>query len=75
MSEQKKDKMPKPQGQGEVVVAKCPVEKCGKGSQRLVFCNEHFDWFKAGLVNKRGDKPTDFDKKYMSYMRKMGKAA
>jgi hypothetical protein len=69
-----KQKAPKPQAQ-EVAVSKCPVEKCGKTSERLHFCGEHFDWFKSGLVNKRGERPTDFDKKFQLYLRKQRKAA
>lgn len=48
----------------------CPVESCKKPMKRMNFCDEHFSWFKEGLVNKRGDKPSDFDKKYQAYMRK-----
>lgn len=49
---------------------RCPVSECKKGVQRMHFCNEHFLWYKEGLINKRGEKPTDFDKKYQNYMRK-----
>lgn len=72
MSEDKKKSMPKPPAP-EVGSSKCPVEKCGQGSQRLQFCGEHFLWFKAGLINKRGEKPSDFDKKYQAYMHKHAK--
>ena len=41
---------------------KCPVADCKKGV--------HFAWYKEGLINKRGLKPTDFDKKYQNFMRK-----
>ena len=30
-------------------------------------------WFKAGLVNRRGEKPSDFDKKYQAFLRKQAK--
>ena len=49
---------------------KCPVADCKKGVQRMHFCEEHFAWYKEGLINKRGLKPTDFDKKYQNFMRK-----
>lgn len=52
------------------LVERCPVVDCGKSQSRLNFCSEHFTWFKEGLVNKRGEKPSDFDKKYQNYLRK-----
>jgi hypothetical protein len=70
------DKKPTPKPQGpDVSNTKCPVEKCAKPVERLNFCGEHFDWFKAGLVNRRGEKPTDFDKKYQAWQRRQRKAA
>ncbi len=48
----------------------CPVDGCKKPAQRMHFCEEHFHWFKEGLINKRGDRPTDFDRKHQLYMRK-----
>lgn len=77
MSEEKKDKKPKeskePQKQPgptnvAELVARCPV--CKGKTHRAGFCNEHFMWFKEGLVNRKGEKPKDFDKKYQSFMRK-----
>ncbi len=47
---------------------RCPV--CDGKSTRASFCDEHFQWFKMGLVNRKGEKPKDFDKKYQAYMRK-----
>jgi hypothetical protein len=49
---------------------RCPVEACGKSAKKLVFCEEHFAWFKEGLVNKKGERPSDFDKKFQHYKRK-----
>lgn len=46
----------------------CVVDKCGKKSERMNFCAEHFEWFKEGLLNKKGERPSDFDKKYQAYM-------
>jgi hypothetical protein len=48
----------------------CIAEGCKAKSDRLNFCAEHFQWFKEGLVTKLGKRPTDFDKKYVNYMRK-----
>jgi hypothetical protein len=53
----------------------CCVDKCGKKSDRMNFCPEHYMWFKEGLVNKAGQKPTDFDKKYQAFMTKKKSAA
>jgi hypothetical protein len=49
---------------------KCPAESCKKSAERMHFCAEHFMWYKEGLINKKGQRPSDFDKKYQSYMRK-----
>ena len=46
----------------------CTVEKCGKKSERMNFCAEHYTWFKEGLINKKGERPSDFDKKYQAYV-------
>lgn len=46
----------------------CAVEKCGKKAERMNFCAEHYAWFKEGLINKKGERPSDFDKKYQAYM-------
>ena len=66
-----KDK--KPQGGGNVAVLPqaCPVEACGKKPRRAGFCDDHFVWFKEGLVNRKGVKPSDFDKKFQAYSRKI----
>jgi len=53
----------------------CCVEKCGKKGDRLNFCPEHYAWFKEGLVNKKGQRPLDFDKKFEAYSRRTGKKA
>ena len=50
------------------VTATCCVEKCGKKADRLNFCPEHYGWFKESLVSKKGQRPSDFDKKYQAYM-------
>ena len=54
---------------------RCPVDGCGKKPERSAFCAEHFEWFKFGLINRKGEKPKDFDKKYHSFMQKQKKAA
>lgn len=49
---------------------RCCAEGCTKGQQKLTYCAEHFVWFKEGLINKKGERPNDFDKKYQQFMRK-----
>jgi hypothetical protein len=67
---------PAPAAGGNVVaMSMCPVEKCGKKATRDAFCPEHFAWFKEGLVNRAGEKPKDFDKKYQAYLMRTKKAA
>lgn len=53
----------------------CCVEKCTTKALKMNFCPEHYMWFKEGLVNKQGKRPTDFDKKYQAYMMRSKKAA
>lgn len=64
-------KVAPPKG-GKVVeiVQSCQAESCKKKVEKIGFCNEHFLWFKAGLIKKDGTYPKDFDKKYIQYMRK-----
>ena len=51
----------------------CLAEGCKMRSEKANFCMEHFDWFKEGLVTKEGRKPTDFDKKFFDYTRRLAK--
>lgn len=48
----------------------CPVADCKSKPRRAGFCNDHFMWFKEGLVNRKGERPKDFDKKFEAYKRK-----
>ena len=54
---------------------KCIAEGCGKKNHRANFCAEHFVWFKEGLLNKKGQRPTDFDKKYAAFNQRKPKTA
>jgi hypothetical protein len=58
------------ENKGPVTADRCPVAECKSPVKRMHFCEEHFFWFKDGLVNKHGEKPTDFDKKFQNYKRK-----
>lgn len=57
---------------GGSVADLCPVDGCSEPVKKMHFCKEHFVWFKEGLVNKKGERPTDFDKKYQHYLRRTG---
>lgn len=65
-----------PAAGGNVVsLSMCPVEKCGKKASRSEFCEEHFAWFKEGLIARNGAKPKDFDKKYQAFLMRHKKAS
>jgi hypothetical protein len=49
---------------------KCAAETCTKKPQVAGFCEEHFRWFKEGILTKEGKKPVDFDKKLLNFMKK-----
>ncbi len=48
----------------------CVSEACKKKASRAGFCDEHFAWFKEGLLTREGKRPTDFDKKYQAFIRR-----
>ncbi|MBT4761377.1 MAG: hypothetical protein HOO06_06735 [Bdellovibrionaceae bacterium] len=50
------------------IAARCPV--CKGKAHKAGFCAEHFQWFKMGLVNRKGEKPKDFDKKFQAMQRR-----
>ncbi len=52
----------------------CMAEGCKKKITRMHFCDEHFEWYKEGLINKRGERPSDFDKKHQHWLRKKAAA-
>lgn len=53
-----------------IVAAKCTAEGCNSKPSRAGFCEEHYTWFKEGLLTIDGYKAKDFEKKYHNYMRK-----
>lgn len=63
------------QGANVIGMTICPVDKCGQRAVKDAFCNEHFTWFKEGLINRRGERPKDFDKKYQAFLIRHKKAA
>lgn len=46
---------------------KCKSAECKHKPTRAEFCEEHFEWFKAGLITKEGVRASDFDKKFHHY--------
>ncbi len=58
-----------------VAPTSCIGEGCKKKPEVAGFCEEHFIWFKEGMMTKMGKKPTDFDKKLINYMKRQKKAA
>ena len=53
----------------------CAAEGCKNKDTLAGFCNEHFEWFKEGLITKNGKHPKDFEKKYYDYQRRKKKSA
>ena len=48
---------------------------CSKKKVKAQFCEEHFLWFKEGLIDKKGHKPKDFQQKHALYLKKQAKVA
>jgi hypothetical protein len=85
MSEPKHDSKPKakPEGKPEgkkgpqppdnvvqLFSDRCSAEGCNKKASRAGFCEEHYLWFKEGLITLQGKKAKDFDKKYELFLEK-----
>ncbi|MGE3974384.1 MAG: hypothetical protein AB7F59_07665 [Bdellovibrionales bacterium] len=45
----------------------CLADGCKKNTERAEFCGVHFDWYKQGLITKRGAKAKDYEKKLRFY--------
>jgi len=69
MSENKKIEKQVPNNVIQLGPTKCCGEGCNKKPDRAGFCAEHFEWFKAGLMTKEGNKAADFEKKHYHFMR------
>lgn len=64
---------PEKQMPGQVVALKaekCPAEGCKHKPDKAGFCQEHYVWFKEGLITLEGYKAKDFDKKYHAFLRR-----
>lgn len=54
----------------------CLAGGCKKDSRRFGFCDEHFEHYKFGLINKNGQPVPDYDKKiehFLAHTKKQGK--
>ena len=73
----KGEKKPAAPGGNVVDLAKvlCVAEDCKKKASRAEFCDEHFVWYKEGLLTGKGEKPRDFDKKYVAFIHRNKPAA
>jgi hypothetical protein len=69
MAEDKKIEKQVPTNVVSLGPTKCIAEGCAKKPAKASFCDEHFDWFKAGLITKEGAKAADFEKKHYNYTR------
>ena len=58
-----------------IVVDRCKAEGCKSKQTKAGFCDEHFIWFKEGLVTVDGHHAKDFEKKYQNYMNRQRKAS
>lgn len=49
------------------IEGQCHATGCKGKETRFSFCDEHFDQYKFGLINKLGDRVPDYDKKFEHY--------
>lgn len=68
MAKDQENKAKAPPANVVALPSRCAVDACGKKISKMNFCDEHFGWFKEGLVNKAGVKPKDFDKKFQAFL-------
>ena len=54
-------------GQHAPVEGMCAGQGCKAKAHRFSFCDEHYDQFKFGLINKHGVLVPDYEKKWEHY--------
>ncbi|MCM0605184.1 MAG: hypothetical protein KA715_03770 [Xanthomonadaceae bacterium] len=59
----------KPSAKEETGLEVCTVTGCKTKPAQFSFCLEHFDHYKFGLINKKGQQVPDFEKKFDQYMK------
>jgi len=47
----------------------CAETNCKNKGTRLNFCTEHFQWFKFGVITKKGIHPLDFESKMTAFLK------
>ena len=57
----------KPEGKEGLVIEMCTVRGCKTKPTQFSFCAEHFDHYKFGLINKKGEQVPDYEKKFDQY--------
>lgn len=57
-----------PNAPGQANEHQCRGEDCKKKPELAGFCQEHFAWFKWGLITMQGAKSRDFEKKYQGFL-------
>lgn len=60
---------------GAAAPEKCGVNGCKSKVASFGFCSEHFEQYKFGLINKKGQNVPDYEKKfehYVAYRQKRG---
>lgn len=62
-----KDKKTAGQDDGVLKIEKCIGAECKSNAKRFSFCSEHFEQYKFGLINKKGQPVPDFEKKFGQY--------
>ncbi len=76
--EKKSNEKQKQQIQNNVIQLsdhRCKAENCKSKSSRAGFCEEHYQWFKEGLITTEGYNAKDFDKKYALFVARKQKVA
>lgn len=58
-----------------LITTRCLAEGCKKKPSKADFCDEHYEWFKTGLITKTGEMAKDFDKKYSQFQNRNKKVA
>lgn len=75
MAEKKNTEAQIPNNVVSISSGTCKADGCKAKATKADFCTEHFDWFKASLINKNGQKVPDFDKKYYAWSASRKKVA
>ncbi len=69
------DKKGKKENARVLAPLQCQHKSCHAKPIKHNFCLEHFDQFKFGLINKRGEMVPDYEKKMEHFMRQKARAA